>query len=279
MTMPKDIVKAQTYRRQLSELVSGKKNPFARKDVIEKSRIKKTLKRVEAIKKCPKCNQQFVVIRKINKDGTQRLNEERKYCTRKCANSHIQTNEINRKRSTSLIETFSKKCNSKKIQIKCKQCNTFITCYSSSNRQYCSNKCAAVNRIMSVHAKEACRLGGLKSAEVQATIRRSKNEILFAELCKHEFKEVKMNERVFNGWDADVILPELKIAILWNGKWHREKITKKHSVEQVKNRDKIKQTEIERAGYTCYIIEDNGKFDQKFVESKFNTFKEYIETR
>ena len=32
---------------------------------------------------------------------------------------------------------------------------------------------------------------------------------------------------IFNGWDADIILTDLKIAILWNGKWHYEKLTKK----------------------------------------------------
>lgn len=38
---------------------------------------------------------------------------------------------------------------------------------------------------------------------------------------------------MFNGWDADIIIEDLKIAILWNGKWHYEKITEKHSVSQV----------------------------------------------
>ena len=88
-----------------------------------------------------------------------------------------------------------------------------------------------------------------------------------------------MTRRYVNGWDADVILPNEKVAVLWNGKWHRQKITKKHSVEQVKNRDKIKLDEIRKMGYTPYIIEDDGKENSLFVESEFEKFKLFIDNR
>ena len=35
---------------------------------------------------------------------------------------------------------------------------------------------------------------------------------------------------MFNGWDADVILPDLKIAIMWNGIWHYKQVRKNHNV-------------------------------------------------
>ena len=85
-----------------------------------------------------------------------------------------------------------------------------------------------------------------------------------------------VNEPIFNGWDADVILPIQKIAILWNGKWHYEKITKKHSVQQVQNRDKIKLDEIKNLGYDSYIIKDLGSFDKKFVEDEFRNFQKWL---
>jgi hypothetical protein len=88
-----------------------------------------------------------------------------------------------------------------------------------------------------------------------------------------------VNEPIFNGWDADVILPIQKIAILWNGKWHYEKITKKHSVEQVQNRDKIKLDEINHLGYDSYIIKDLGKFNKKFVENEFHKFNKWLRGR
>ena len=83
---------------------------------------------------------------------------------------------------------------------------------------------------------------GRKSAEIQKETRRSKNEIYFFELCKTHFNNVLHNERIFNGWDADVIIEDFKIAILWNGPWHYRKIKSNHSVKQVQNRDKIKIT-------------------------------------
>lgn len=59
---------------------------------------------------------------------------------------------------------------------------------------------------------------------------------------------------MFNGWDADIIIPNIKVAVLWNGKWHYEQIKKGHSVKQVQNRDKIKLKEIvaRRVCSVCY---------------------------
>lgn len=84
------------------------------------------------------------------------------------------------------------------------------------------------------------------------------------------------NEQKFNGWDADVIIEDLKIAVLWNGKWHYEKITQKHSVKQVQNRDNIKIKEIIKCGYIPYIIKDMGKYKKSFVEEEFEKFLNYL---
>ena len=111
---------------------------------------------------------------------------------------------------------------------------------------------------------------GIKSSQLQNN--RSKNEIYFAELCKEIFNDVTTNEPIFNGWDSDVIIHDLKVAVLWNGKWHYEKITKEHSVKQVQNRDYIKIKEIENKGYLPYIIKDMGKYNKKFVEKQFASF-------
>jgi hypothetical protein len=114
--------------------------------------------------------------------------------------------------------------------------------------------------------------GGLASVASQSKKKRSKNEIYFYELCKDKFNKVLSNEPMFNGWDADVIIEDIKTAILWNGKWHYEKIKKEHSVEQVQNRDKIKLMEIENMGYKSYVIKDLGKANKEFVEKEFKKF-------
>ena len=120
---------------------------------------------------------------------------------------------------------------------------------------------------------------GRTSVFVQSKTRRSKNEIHFAELCKTHFKNVEFNVPRFNGWDCDVILNDQRVAVMWNGKWHYEKITRKHSVNQVQNRDKIRLTEIVKCGYTPYIVRDDGRENREFVEVEFNKFKQFLETR
>jgi hypothetical protein len=150
----------------------------------------------------------------------------------------------------------------------CTYCNKqFIT---HTQRLTCSKDCEQIKKYL------GAQKGGLKSAAIQSHIRRSKNEVYFAELCKKHFTNVVTNEQYFNGWDADVILPDLKIAILWNGSWHYKKITKKHSVLQVQNRDKIKIQEIKNKGYFPYIIKDTGIRNNKFVEEQFSIFLKLV---
>lgn len=102
--------------------------------------------------------------------------------------------------------------------------------------------------------------------------KRSKNEIYFCELCENHFKSVKHNERLFNGWDADVVIEDIKYAIMWNGIWHYKKITNSHSLEKTNERDKLKIKEIENCGYKPYIIKDMGKYNPRFVENEFQKF-------
>lgn len=77
---------------------------------------------------------------------------------------------------------------------------------------------------------------------------------------------------MFNGWDADVILKHLKIAILYNGIWHYKKVRKKHSVLQVQARDKYKLKQIAKCGYKSYIVKDMGAFNPSFVKQEFDKF-------
>jgi G:T-mismatch repair DNA endonuclease (very short patch repair protein) len=123
---------------------------------------------------------------------------------------------------------------------------------------------------------EAMSMGARQSILLQGDSRRSKNEIYFSELCKSTFSNVETNIGKFNGWDADVILNDHKIAILWNGKWHYEQISKSRSLKQIQNRDNIKLSEIEKFGYKSYIIKDMGGENKKFVEEKFRELVNWL---
>lgn len=145
----------------------------------------------------------------------------------------------------------------------CKICsNSFF----DTRRKTCSLECLTLS----------LSKAGKTSAKTQSEFRRSKNESMFFDLCQEKFQNVLSNASIFNGWDADVILQDEKIAILWNGKWHYSKITKKHSVAQVQNRDKIKRKEIVSAGFIPYVIKDMGKFKPKFVKDEFQKFLSFV---
>jgi len=210
-------------------------------------------------KNCHRCNKLFIVKERENLHPQKLVY----FCNRNCANARNHSDETKIKIRNSLTK-LPKPIKPKPIKIKvkieltCKECNkSFVIEKKNTKRKFCSKNCAS-------------RVAGRKSVISQS--RRSKNEIYFAELCCSHFEKVLTNEPIFNGWDADVILPNQKIAILWNGKWHYEKITKKHSVLQVQNRDRIKLNEIEKFGYTPYIIQDLGKYNKGFVENEFQKF-------
>lgn len=150
---------------------------------------------------------------------------------------------------------------------KCCVCELEFDHYQK-HKKTCSNIC---RKVASVRAGSK---GGKKSVLSQQ--RRSKNETYFYELCTTKFANVLHNVQMFNGWDADVILPDLKIAILWNGIWHYKKVHKKHSLTQQKFRDKIKVKEIKRLNFVPYIIKDMGKYNKKKVETEFKIFLNWL---
>lgn len=212
--------------------------------------------------KCLKCQKEYFV---VCTENDYNKGKYKKYCCRSCANSRVVTEEQKQRVHNKLTK--------EKPEIYCKNCGIKISNRSKSG--YC-NKCNNKFRKINNETREKLRQAGLHSCEVQSEIRRSKNEIAFYELCKNHFCNVKHNEPLFNGWDADIIIEDLKIAILWNGIWHYKKIKNKHSLEQVQSRDKIKIEEIKKCGYIPYIIKDLGKYNLEKVNTEFKNFLDYI---
>lgn len=212
--------------------------------------------------KCEKCGKDFVVVER-EKQHPQRKHY---FCSRACANGRVQTEEANKKRSVTLCNR-SKNIPKMEYKNTCKICGKIFVSIGKTKKTTCSKECC----------KMTLSLGGRNSASKQGEKRRSKNEMYFYALCGARYTNVTHNQPIFNGWDADIIIPDKKVAVLWNGKWHYEKITEKHSVEQVQNRDRIKIKEIERAGYKAYVIKDLGKENKKFVETQFGLFVKEIE--
>lgn len=120
------------------------------------------------------------------------------------------------------------------------------------------------------------RRAGLASAAKQASVRRSKNEIEFFELVKARFEDAQPNLAIFDGWDADVVIPSINVAIMWNGPWHHRKLFEGHHLEQVQNRDRIKLDRIRAHKYVPYVIVDDSGFDIEFVQEQFSKFEAFI---
>lgn len=242
--------------------------------------------------KCSNCGKEITISRSVYDKSI----SKHFFCNKSCAASFNNTirdvNEDTRKKISSSLAKYhslhsktqshivkkEKKCKEKI----CKVCGkTYTSKTIGSTKVVCSKECS---EYLHKHYKDfipeetidklkTCgSIGGRNSVLIQGDTRRSKNEKYFCELCEKHFKNVKHNIPVFNGWDADIIIEDIKVAILWNGKWHYNKITENHSLVQVQNRDKIKIEEIIKCGYKPYIIKDMGKYNPRFVEKEFNKF-------
>lgn len=196
------------------------------------------------------------------------------FCSKKCARGFSTSTKRDKINKLVSQATKGKKRGHNPVELKCYYCDkSFQVAWKYREQNFCSVSC---NKKYYMNQGDIASRMGKLSVSAQNKIKRSKNEIYFGELCQKQFNLVKFNEPMFNGWDADIIIESLKLAVLWNGKWHYEKITKKHSIEQVQNRDKIKLEEIEKADYKSYIIKDLGKWNKKFVEEKFQEMLVYL---
>lgn len=234
---------ASISRKRQSEKAKEKRKTLAQKWIDEKHR-------------CEKCGRVMTVFY-----GSGR------FCSRSCANTRQHSEETKAKIGKSGLNRMYKRDISKNIisyernPNRCTQCGKALS-YNMRFRKTCSDEC--LHTLRSELGKKLVALQNL----------RSKNEIAFCQLCEQYFgkENVLHNAVMFNGWDADIIIPSLKVAILWNGPWHYIEISKTQKLKQVQNRDRIKLREIINCGYRPYIIEDVKREKDK-VEKEFERFK------
>lgn len=148
----------------------------------------------------------------------------------------------------------------------CKQCVTLFS--PISNSMFCSTTC------------QKSRFSDIGKENASNTVKRSKLEIELYILCKTHFKNVDHNIPIFNGWDADIIVHDIKLAILWNGPWHYKQMPhSNHSLSQVQNRDRIKKQEIESYGYSVLVFEDRYYTPKKAFEKIWSLVLESNQSR
>jgi hypothetical protein len=190
------------------------------------------------LKSCPKCSTSH------SRSG--------KFCSRSCANSRgPRTQEFKDKIILKLTgRKYPERCGPKieKLESNCFICNTII---------YIMPKDKGINT--TCKSKEckhlACVNAGKKSAAKR--VLRSKNEIKLYEYCKNQFIDVLSNYIIMDGWDADIVIPHLKFAVMWQGPWHYKDMgMTNHSLLQVQNRDKIKRKLFSQNGWKVLEFKD-----------------------
>lgn len=180
----------------------------------------------------------------------------KRFCSRSCANARDHSNETKLKMSESLKVFYEEhpkgNAKSKLPESFCIVCNKQIPRKNKSG--YCK-ECLHL-RPTSPETREKLSRAGKKSAQVQKNNRRSKIEALFFEKIKKIFNDAESNKILVDGWDTDIFLPTQQIAIFWNGPCHYYPIYGQKSLNQTQNRDRIKKSLFEKAGYKVYIVKD-----------------------
>lgn len=207
------------------------------------------------IKKCEHCG-----------NGFETDDHRRKFCGHSCSASF---SNKNRKRSKSSKQKTRMSVLKQKgidgeytpiIWCKCVECDkTFYnkpllnTPNKRRKKKTCSIECYD-NRMQQIG-----RDIGPTAGEASALKRclRSKDEMTLYDLCHQKYNNVDHNKHLVDGWDADIILNDQKIAILWNGPWHYKEMPGLiHSLKQVQSRDRIKQKLFKKKGWNVVIFED-----------------------
>ena len=176
-----------------------------------------------------------------------------KFCCYKCSNlSRPPKSEESKRRTSNTLKNNYKYIIQKQIRIeeynknpnKCIVCGSNLS-YKERDRKTCCKECKS----------NLLRKAGQKAAS--KTVKRSIDEIKLYNLCSKHFN-VTHNIPIVNDWDADIILEDYKIAILWNGPWHyKEMNINNHSLKQVINRDILKIIDFEKIGWNVLIYQDN----------------------
>jgi len=173
---------------------------------------------------------------------------KQRYCSRGCSNkdrgkcSKTRRENIRKaireKVGTSAFFSFD----SQKLYPRiCRVCKKLIL--DEKHTKTCSHRCAKTLRLKTVRKRGVGR------------VRRSKAEIQLFNLMSQEY-DCEHNKPIFNGFDADIIIHDLKLAIEWNGPWHYKKMMASHSFRAVKVKDQKKVKEILKRGYRFLVVKD-----------------------
>lgn len=210
-----------------------------------KHEIRKTLEIEEYNsnpKTCPVCSTPIEFTRKNNK-----------FCSKSCSATH--TNEMLKQRGYKVSEEQKQQISRSLINNlpKFSKVNQCLVCGKFHkvlhHEKTCSPEC---------HKKSLID-AGQKGGKISNTkrVKRSKDEIKLFELVLNIDKNSESNKVLVDGWDTDIFIPSLNLAIMWNGPWHyKEMNLYNHSLEKVQQRDRFKEQLFKDHGFNVLVFED-----------------------
>ena len=110
--------------------------------------------------------------------------------------------------------------------------------------------------------------------------KRSKSEKILEKLLRKELPGVAIttNNRLICDYEIDIAIPDLRIAIEWNGIVHRKPIFGLKNLSQVQKKDRRKKENLKEEGWCFIIVEDiDSKKPALYAEKVFDFIKQSIE--
>lgn len=146
------------------------------------------------------------------------------------------------------LRSSTKNRTRKKFRHTCIICNIKFD-HPRFKKLTCSEAC-----MMVVKQRSGPKLGRIMARRL---LKRSKDEIALYRLCADTWMNTTHNEVIVDGWDADILLNDQKVAVLWNGPWHyRQLQLVNHSLSQVQTRDRLKTRKFAELGWRVFVFED-----------------------
>lgn len=108
--------------------------------------------------------------------------------------------------------------------------------------------------------------------------KRSKMEIMLFNMLKTEFPKLQIlpnDKELLEGYEVDIALPEINLAIEWNGIVHYEPIYGSKKLENIQQRDSEKKIIAQRKKIELIIVPDLVS-TEKYVKEAFFNIKKII---
>jgi hypothetical protein len=190
---------------------------------------------------CSECKKEKVIYKRDIR--------EKNFCSSSCSAVYY-----NRPRKKAKIRKI--KIPSAIIKIHCKYCNQETT-----NKKYCNGSCR--NKDLNKHKN------GLKSYAEKILV--SKLKLNFPDWIIHE-----NDRKILNGLELDVYIPNIKLAIEWNGIYHIEPIKGEEILQKIIKKDNTKIEMCKNLGINLIVISDRTSH-KKFIEETTNDIVEKLQ--